>query len=211
MNSKIIGILVGMLLIVPAVSTTGSLKSSSAQNTPDNSPLQILSFQQKALVFGEITNLTTYDESIVFQAVKIKVITFSPFSFNPYISGEYFEILKEHNGFIGLEYIFALTTLHTPEIVCSVDSFIDRLRVIMVDISIKWRDIEITLDKPGATYQVFRVGEIPIAPVNNTAYAGDAVVTYGDYVQLSTFRGNVTTTLRYIPTNISLGSWTIHV
>jgi hypothetical protein len=211
MKNKIIGIFVGMLLLATAVSTTGSLKISSVQNTPNNSTLQKLSFQQKALIFGEITNLTTYDECIVFQAEKIKVITFSPFSFNPYISGEYFEILKEHKGFIGLDYIFALTTLHTPEIVCSVDSFIDRLRIIMVDISIKWRDIEISLDTPGATYQVFTASDKAIAPVNNTAYAGDAVVTYKDYIQLSTYRGNVTTTLRYIPTNIYLGSWTVHV
>jgi len=211
MNNKIIGIFVCMLLMVTAVSTIGSVKISSVQNTPNNSTLQTLTYQQKALIFGQITNLTTYDESIVFQALKLKIITFSPFSFNPYTSGESFEILKEHKGFIGLQFIFAWTALHTPEIVCSADSFTNRLQVIMVDISIKWKDIDITLNKPGATYQVFNVSEIALAPVNNTAYAGKAVVTYHDYIQLSTYKGNVTAMLRYIPTNISLGSWTVHV
>ena len=80
-----------------------------------------------------------------------------------------------------------------------------------VDLKIKWRDIAITLDKSGATYQIFDRNGTAIAPVNNTASAGIAEVTYHDYIQLSTYNGNVTTTLRYIPTNQYLGSWTIDV
>ncbi len=211
MNNKIIGIFVCMLLIATVVPTIESFKISTVQDTFNSSSMQRLTNQQKAFIFGKITNLSTYDESIVFQAVKIKVITFSPFSFNPYKSGEYFEILKEHKGFIGIYFIFALTTLHTPEIACIADSFINRIFIVAADANIKWRDIEITLDKPGATYQVFESSEKAIAPVNNTAYAGVAEVIAGEFIQLSTYKGNVTTTLRYIPTNIYLGTWTINV
>jgi len=211
MKKKIIGIFVCMLLIATSVPTLGFLKISSAQNSPNNSTFQKLTSQQKALIFGKITNLTTYDESIVFQAVKIKVITFTPFSFNPYTSGECFEILKEHKGLIGIDFIFALVTLHSLEITCNADSFINRIFIINVDLKIKWRDIAITLDKSGATYQIFDRNGTVIAPVNNTASAGVADVTYHDYIQLSTYKGNVTTTLRYIPTNLYLGSWTIDV
>jgi len=60
------------------------------------------------LIFGKISNLISNDDFISFQAVNIKAITLNPFSFNSYSSGEYFEISKYYNGFIGENYIFAL-------------------------------------------------------------------------------------------------------
>lgn len=54
---------------------------------------------KKAFIFGKITNLSTQGDYITFEAVKTRVITFSPFSFNTYISGENFIIPK--NDFIG--------------------------------------------------------------------------------------------------------------
>jgi hypothetical protein len=211
MKKKIIGLVVCMFLIGTTIPAVESLKIPTVQNTSNNAALQKLSYQQKALIFGEITNLWTYEETIVFQAVKIKVVTFFPFSFNPYTSGEYFEILKEYKGFIGVRFIFALTTLYTPEIACIADSFIDRIFITLADANINWKDIAITLDKRGATYQVFYYNGTAIAPVNNTASAGVAQVTDGQYIQLSTYKGNVTTTLRYIPTGISFGTWIINV
>jgi hypothetical protein len=61
-----------------------------------------------ALVFGRITNLSAEGEYITFQAVNTKVITFGPFSFNPYTSGEHIAISKEYKGFVGARFIFAL-------------------------------------------------------------------------------------------------------
>ena len=62
----------------------------------------------RAFIFGKITNLSSQGEYIQFEAVKTRVIVFSPFSFNTYVSGEKFAISKEHQGFIGVHYIFAL-------------------------------------------------------------------------------------------------------
>lgn len=63
---------------------------------------------QKAFIFGKITNLSSQGDYITFEAVKTRVITFSPFSFNSYVSGEVFVISKEYQGFAGVRYIFAL-------------------------------------------------------------------------------------------------------
>jgi parallel beta-helix repeat protein len=62
---------------------------------------------QKAFVFGKITNQSTQGEYIQFEAVKTRIITFSPFSFITYTSGEKFSISKNYQGFIGVRYIFA--------------------------------------------------------------------------------------------------------
>jgi len=61
---------------------------------------------QRAFIFGKITNLSSKGDYITFEAVKTRVITFSPLSFNTYVSGEKFAISKGHQGFIGVQYIF---------------------------------------------------------------------------------------------------------
>ena len=63
---------------------------------------------KKAFIFGIIVNLTSVDDTIMFEAVNIKVITFQPFSFVPYMSGEQFTILNNYKGFLGYRFIFAL-------------------------------------------------------------------------------------------------------
>jgi len=63
---------------------------------------------KNAFIFGKITNLSSQGEYIQFEAVKTRVITFSPFSFNTYMSGEVFVISKEYQGFTGVRFIFAL-------------------------------------------------------------------------------------------------------
>jgi hypothetical protein len=63
---------------------------------------------QKAFVFGKITNLSSQGEYIQFEAVKTRVIVFSPFSFSSYISNEKVVISKGYHGFIGGRYIFTL-------------------------------------------------------------------------------------------------------
>lgn len=62
---------------------------------------------QKAFIFGKITNLSSQGDYISFEAVKTRVVIFSPFSFSIYVSGEKFTISKEYKGLIGIRYIFA--------------------------------------------------------------------------------------------------------
>ena len=63
---------------------------------------------QIGFIFGKITNLSSQGEYIQFEAVKTRLITFSPFRFNNYVSGEKFTISKNYKGLVGVRYIFAL-------------------------------------------------------------------------------------------------------
>jgi len=63
---------------------------------------------QNAFIFGKITNLSTQGEYIQFEAVKTRVFTMKPLSFNTYLSGEKFSVSKEYKGLIGVKYIFAM-------------------------------------------------------------------------------------------------------
>jgi hypothetical protein len=103
------------------------------------------------------------------------------------------------------------TKTQTPNVACTTDSTSNKIQVATADANINWRDIVITLDKTGATYRVFYANGTAIAAVNNTAAAGVAQVAAGDYILLSTTTGNVKSTLKYIPTNSLLGSWTLNV
>lgn len=103
------------------------------------------------------------------------------------------------------------TKTQTPNVASTTDSTTNRITVATADANIKWTDIVVTLDKAGATYQVFYANGTDICAVNNTAAAGVAEVSAGDYILLSTYVGNVKATLKYIPTNSLLGSWTINV
>ncbi len=62
-------------------------------------------------MFGRIINLNTTGEYITFNAVNVRVITLSPFSFIPYTSGELITILKDYTGLLGalfgVQFIFA--------------------------------------------------------------------------------------------------------
>jgi hypothetical protein len=222
MNKKIFGMFICILLIATAVPAVDSLNYSkiisTEQNKPNNSTLQRLTYKDTALIFGRITNLRTEDEYITFQAVNIKVITFVPFSFNPIKSGEYFEILKEHIGFIGVSFILALTKAYTPDtpnIACITDSTFNRITVATADANIKWRDIAITTDNQAVSWRVYTGSGIAIDAWNHTNGAGLAEMIAGDYIQLqfnvTTPPTNVRVTFRYIPTNALLGTWTVNV
>ena len=63
---------------------------------------------RRAFIFGKITNLSIQEDYITFEAVKTWAITFSPFNFNTYVSGEEFTLSKDYLGLIDLRYIFAL-------------------------------------------------------------------------------------------------------
>jgi hypothetical protein len=63
---------------------------------------------KKAIIFGRITNLTTVGDTITFEAVNTRLITFNPFSWIPYTSGEIITISNGYSGFIGYRYVLAL-------------------------------------------------------------------------------------------------------
>jgi hypothetical protein len=63
---------------------------------------------QKTLIFGKITNISTQGEYITFNAVRIRVIGFSPFNYTTFFSGEKITIMKEYQGFLGARVIFSL-------------------------------------------------------------------------------------------------------
>jgi PKD repeat protein len=63
---------------------------------------------KKAIIFGRIANLTTVGDTITFEMVNTRVITFNPYSWIPYTSGEKIIISNGYSGFIGYRYVFAL-------------------------------------------------------------------------------------------------------
>ena len=176
---------------------------------------------KKEFLFGRFMNMKTEGDYITVEAVNLRMVLFKPFQFLHYITGEKIAFSNQYNGII-ISNHFLIGMFNVvigpipppvppPNIACTTDSTTNRITIATAGANIKWRDIAITLDKPGATYQVFYVNGTAIAPVNNTAAADVAEVTAGEYIQLSTYSGNVRTTLRYIPTNSLIGTWTVNV
>jgi len=62
---------------------------------------------KNAFIVGKISDRTTMDDIISFQAVKIRIITFNPINVTLYTSGEECTVLREHLGLIGERYIFS--------------------------------------------------------------------------------------------------------
>jgi len=60
-----------------------------------------------SFIFGKITNLQTQGSYITFEAVKLRVITFAPFTANIYNYGETCEITDDYIGFLSVRYVFA--------------------------------------------------------------------------------------------------------
>jgi PKD repeat protein len=66
---------------------------------------------QTAFIFGRITNLSIQDEFITFNAIKTRMITFKPFSFNTYQSDETFTISKEYKGLMEARFVVVFCKL----------------------------------------------------------------------------------------------------
>jgi len=69
--------------------------------TSDNDTILVKNVPQesvRAFIFGKITNLSSQGDYIQFEAVKTRVIIFSPFSFITYVSGEKFTIPNDYIG-----------------------------------------------------------------------------------------------------------------
>jgi flagellin-like protein len=106
------------------------------------------------------------------------------------------------------------TKTQTPNIACTTDSTTNKITVATADANIKWSDIIITMDNKSVTWRAYTAGASTIAGWNTTTGA-TLMVTAGDYIFLkfnnTAFIGNVKATMRYIPTNSLLGTWTINV
>ncbi len=55
---------------------------------------------KSAFIFGKITHYSEQENYTIFQAEKTRVLIFSPFSFNTYLSGEQFTIFNHYKGFL---------------------------------------------------------------------------------------------------------------
>ena len=62
-------------------------------------------------IFGRLDDLTTAGEIITLEALNIRAITFFPFTFNHYVSGELITISKDYFGLVGARFIFAFCGL----------------------------------------------------------------------------------------------------
>ena len=90
------------LVTLTVVSDDGDEASITREITVEKSGYQ------EAFIFGRLTNFSSQEDYITFQAVKIRVITFKPFSFHKYVSGEMCIISKAYLGLLNDRYIFAL-------------------------------------------------------------------------------------------------------
>jgi len=106
--------------------------------------------------------------------------------------------------------INSYTPQQTPNIACTTDATTNRIQVAFADSNIKWNDIVITNDSgsPNCHWTIYDGGGVTNRGTNimPTSY-----VTAGDYILIWGVTGNVRITLRYVPTNSLLGSWTINV
>lgn len=98
----------------------------------------------------------------------------------------------------------------TPSIALTVDSDANKLFVTSTDANAKWSDIVITTDNQAASWRLYSGTGVPLDVPNHTNRT-TTDVTAGDYVALSGTSGIVRVTMRYVPTNSLLGTWTINV
>jgi parallel beta-helix repeat protein len=106
------------VITAPGVSedTVYQIVASKTGYTSDNDTILVKDVPQesvRAFIFGKITNLSSQGDYITFEAVKTRVITFSPPSFNTYVSGEQFTISKDYKGWVGTRFIFTLCKILT--------------------------------------------------------------------------------------------------
>jgi hypothetical protein len=98
----------------------------------------------------------------------------------------------------------------TPDIECSINTSTNKLTIMATNTNTKWRDIVITTDPNSANWEVFNVNNIALAKINITATI-TTDVTVGDYIIFFDVMGDVIVTLKYLPTNSILGTWTVNV
>ena len=106
------------------------------------------------------------------------------------------------------------TKTQTPNVACTTDSTTNRIQVATADANINWKDVVITTDPTtSVNWWVCWGNGTAMAAVRTMPTLTTLIyqVTAGDFINVSGITGNVKVTLRYIPTNSLLGSWTINV
>jgi hypothetical protein len=101
-------------------------------------------------------------------------------------------------------------TSQTPDIECTADSTTNRVTIESIDANVKWSDIEITTNPDTAHWQVQDTSQKGLAKIGITATI-TLYITVGDSIILLDTIGEVTVTLKYVPTNEILGNWTVNV
>jgi hypothetical protein len=100
-------------------------------------------------------------------------------------------------------------TNQTPNIECTINSTTNRITIAYIDTNAKWGDIAITTT-PTATWQVQDANKNALAKTDTTATI-TTYITVGDNILVLVTTGDVTVTLKYIPTNVVIGNWTVNV
>jgi hypothetical protein len=216
------GFVIGIILLFIGAGIIPNIVGSKVKQNDANESTVLRLFtgeqsSQKAFIFGTFTNMFIGDDYIIVEAVNLRMIPFKPFEYLHLINGEQITFSNQYNGIIvsahflfGLFVVFGSTPPQTPNIACTTDSTVNKITVATVDANVKWSDIEITTNNQAAIWQVFSAYGLALDIPNHT----DGIITdvmAGDYIQLSGTTGNVAVTLRYIPTNALLGTWTVNV
>jgi hypothetical protein len=99
----------------------------------------------------------------------------------------------------------------TPNIACTTDSTTNKIQVATADANIKWYNIVIT-NNTGSSNCHWAIYDGGGVTNRSTNVMPTSEVTAGDFIFIwYSPAGNVKITLRYVPTNSLLGSWTINV
>jgi hypothetical protein len=62
-----------------------------------------------SILFGEIIDLSESGDYIVFNAKEIRIMSFSPFNFNTYLSQEKIVIKKPFRGIIAVGFVISIS------------------------------------------------------------------------------------------------------
>ena len=102
----------------------------------------------------------------------------------------------------------------TANVACITDSSTNRITITSAAANIKWRDIVVVPDNTSVNWRVYDPSHNPLDAAKSTSGA-TAEIAAGDYIEFDFtanpwMSGNVRVSLRFVPTNTLLGSWTIN-
>jgi len=100
-------------------------------------------------------------------------------------------------------------------IACITDSSTNRISITSAGANIQWRDIVVVPDNSSVNWRVYNSSHNALDAAKSTSGA-TADIAAGDYIEFDFIAhpwmsGNVQVSLRFVPTNTLLGSWTITV
>ena len=103
----------------------------------------------------------------------------------------------------------------TANIACITDSATNRITITSAGVNIQWKDIVVITDNTTVNWRVYAPSHNPLDAAKSTSGA-TANIAAGDYIELDFTANpgmseNVRVSLRFVPTNTLLGSWTITV